>query len=353
MLLRAGGAIVIFARPRLEIGTGVDNYSWLPRRPFEVAERSGKSVQSLDRDGPFRTYFETYGGTATRDSEIFFQVVLQQIPDDLPGSQILAVNRVGEPTGLLYRELNGTVAVIPPVSEVDDRFRPIFGEIVRRLRERRSSLDLAPEWVRSLPPLPGETDHQSIIHDIQKQIQELEGRRDSQLHELEGLRNLKALLWESGSLGLQPAVQQAFGVLGFQIGSAAERPEAGAACPELRCDDLTVFYEVDASEESVHLDGFRKLHETVTEALLERGIEATGILVGNGARLKPLDAPERRASFTESCLNGCAKFGYAAVATPDLYRAVETVLRDPADEARKAAIRKSLLDAGGRWSYAG
>lgn len=343
ILLSSGGVVVLFARRLIEIGSGVDNYSWLLRRPFQVVERSGTSVRENRRDNPFLEYFDAFG---KKDSTLSFQVVLEQIPDDLPGRNVLAENKAGEVIGLLYRELNGTVAVLPPIREINDRFRSIITEVTRRLRERRSSLELAPEWVRSLPALPGEAERSVAIAELQAQIKELEARRDEEAAALEELRGLKALLWETGSLGLVPAVRHAFTLLGFDVEPRDERSSGSSI--RMRDGEREVICEVDASEGPVQLEGFRRLHEAVTETLLERGVEAKGVLVGNGNRLHPIEGGSGRPTFAENCLGGCEKFGYTAAPGFELYRAIEAILKDRGDE-RKRAVRESLLGATGVW----
>ena len=208
ILLSSGGVVMVFARPLVEIGTGVDNYSWLLNRPFDVVERAGVSVHPVQRENPLRTYFDTYGSSGRSDATLSFEVVLEGIPDDLTGRRVIAENRAAETIGLLYRELKGTVVILPPISEIDDRFRAIIREVIHRLGQRRSSIELAPPWVRALPPLPGEQEHVGAIAALDARIADLAREREAQINALEELRDLGTLLWETGELGLRPAVSR-------------------------------------------------------------------------------------------------------------------------------------------------
>ena len=348
ILLSTGGVVVLFARPRIEIGSSVDNYSWLLNRPFEVVDRSGTSVRPERHNNAFRDYFRSYE-TDGRSSLLHFQVVLERVPDDLPGARVLATNKAGETIGLLYRELRGTIAILPPVVEIDDRFREIISDVIRSLKERRSSIELAPDWVRTLAPVPGEAERRREIEDLDEHIATLEAKRDEQISELEELRDLKALLWETGPLGLVPAVRAALVVLGFDVRERSDEENASAI--RLTEEGGVMLCEVDASEGLVELGGFRRLHDAVTEELLERGTQAKGLLVGNGNRLQPIETSVPRRAFAANGLAGCEKFGYAAIPTVELYRATEAVLRRPEDTDLKQRIRQDIQGTAGEWRF--
>jgi len=114
---------------------------------------------------------------------------------------------------------------------------------------------------------------------------------------------------------------------------------------------ITAIGEVEGSEGPIDVDKSRQLLDYIEAEAIE-GRHHKGILIGNGSRLTPPEAPERVQQFSDHARRAAARFQFCLLPTTELFKAVSAVLESPQDEVLRAQIRRSLLNTVGTWSFA-
>jgi hypothetical protein len=207
----------------------------------------------------------------------------------------------------------------------------------------------APTWVDDIE-VPSASAHDAEIADLEIKNEELTRKISDLVQERNKLLNYRNLLFGTGKAVLEPIVRQALTLLGFAVPEPSTYK--GEWDVELR-DPLgggTAICEVEGAEGVVDYDKFRQLLTYIQDELLE-GREQKGLLIGNGHRLKDLNAVERQSQFSEHAMRAAARFGICMLPTTELFRAVCAVLAAPGDNALKIKIRESILTAVGTWNF--
>lgn len=113
----------------------------------------------------------------------------------------------------------------------------------------------------------------------------------------------------------------------------------------------TAIGEVGGSEGLIDVDKYRQLLDYYQAEVLE-GRNHKGTLIGNGFRLKELNAEERLNQFSVHATSGATASGFCLLPTTELFKAVCAVLETPQDEGLKIRIRDSILSRVGIWTFA-
>jgi hypothetical protein len=158
---------------------------------------------------------------------------------------------------------------------------------------------------------------------------------------LEAAGNLKGLLYETGK-PLESAVLDALNILGF---NAENYKDAESEFDALFVDPdgNRMLGEAEGkTEKAINIDKLDQLNRNVQEEFAKRADAsyAKGVLFGNAFRLAP--PSERAEFFTEKCLAGAKRLGFALVKTPDLF-SVARYLNDNADAEYARRCRSEIL----------
>jgi hypothetical protein len=114
----------------------------------------------------------------------------------------------------------------------------------------------------------------------------------------------------------------------------------------------TALGDVEGPDGAVDVHKSRQLLDYIEgEALLTRRYK--GILIGNGYRMKPPEANERQAQFTNHALIRASMYGTCLLPTTELFKAVCAVLKSPDNEGLKIEVRDSILNMVGPWTFSG
>jgi hypothetical protein len=350
-----GGLVICVLRPREDVKLiatqPVSNYNLLANAmSVELLEKTvkpgeGSKVSVISgAKGAMGGYFRVL-----RDQlrfEAYFDVGNARIAQEK--ATVFAVNSSGLPIAVEILVGKGRVCFVPlPYTVSPERLGAAFGRIIEAHYGEASETE-APVWAKDVA-IPGATAFDGRIAELESQRIRI-GNEISELDEKRSTRiNFRRLLFESG-LVLESVVRVSLRLLGFEV----PEPEtySGEWDVELRepVSGETAIAEIEGSEGLINIDKYRQLLEYVQTEILA-GRDPKGILIGNGFRLKPQDAKERGAQFSEHALHGAAKFDTCLVPTTELFRAVCAILEKPEDHELQLAIRKSILETAGVWIF--
>ncbi|HTD24936.1 MAG TPA: hypothetical protein VK738_19955 [Terriglobales bacterium] len=264
---------------------------------------------------------------------------------------IFAVNSVGHPIALEFPIEEGLLSLIPPAHNVpEDRVGAAIARLVyRHFNDQQKEVE-SPLWTSEIL-VPGSNVYDDRIAELKKQhggigleISSLEAKRDE-------LRNRVRLLFGYGKVVLEGEVRAALRLLGFHVKEPEEYTGEWDVDLHEPQSGKTAIGEVEGSEGVIDVDKYRQLLDYIEAESLE-GREHKGILIGNGFRLQPLDAPEREQQFSPHALRGAMRNQFCLLPTTELFKAVCAVLETQTDEALKATIRNSILSSVGIWTFA-
>jgi len=357
LLLLKGGVMVAVLRPNDQLPGSVnqfDRYSLIQfaapsalaliRSSVRAGDGSRISVDATARgalSGYFRHMRENLRFSAYLDTD---EANVTQA-----GGTVFAVNSVRKPVALEFVVGSARVCFIPVSQDVPgDR----VGAAIARVIEAHfgGPAEVAePAWAKEVA-VPGADAHDGRIDELEteksrigEEIAGLTARRT-------GLLNYRRLLFGSGKTVLEPVVRAAFREVGFTVPDPEDYE--GEWDVELResGSSRTAVGEVEGPEGAIDIDKYRQLLDYFQAEVLEGRIHK-GILIGNGYRLKELNAPERQNQFTEHALRGARQNGFCLLPTTELFKAVCAVLEAPENERLKIDIRNSILATVGVWSF--
>lgn len=205
----------------------------------------------------------------------------------------------------------------------------------------------APQWSKDPAySLEEEVHLAGEIGGIEKQIAELREHRKNAQDSLEAAGTLRGLLYETGK-PLESAVLDALRLLEFQ---AENYKDAESEFDVLFVDpegERLLGEAEGKNDKAVNIDKLDQLNRNVQEEFAKRSDTkySKGVLFGNAFRFTPLN--ERGEYFTEKCLSGAARLGFALVRTPDLFHVARYLKEHPDGEfARKC--RSEILNTSGK-----
>lgn len=298
-----------------ERSVSINRYSWLSDViDFSLTSRVGKEVKVVNKHHPFSQYLEAF-----KDS-LYFEAVLQpHRPKMIP----IATNKVGELIAVEYPIEGGKLILIPPLENPDPE--KLGGVLIDCLRGalKWSSPSGKPSWFLAYG-LPGEAEVIAKIKELNNEISEIEMERKEIESEYNKLEMLKSLLYEQGKYGLEPAVREAFRLLGFNVLEPDEYDEEYDLFSKE--EKLIVIGEIEGSEKQVDIGKYRQLLDYVDREETLNASKVKGILIGNGfIKIRP---EERGEQFTEAVIRGCKTRRFCRVTSYELYKAVHAVLSE-------------------------
>lgn len=205
----------------------------------------------------------------------------------------------------------------------------------------------APQW--SSEPTYALKEEKKVgeeICGIEKQIAELREQRKDAQQRLDAVGNLRGLLYETGK-PLESAILDALRLLEFRAENYKD-PESEFDVLFVAPDGERLLGEAEGkNDKAINIDKLDQLNRNVQEEFAKRSDTkySKGVLFGNAFRLTPLN--ERGEYFTDKCVAGAARLGFALVRTPDLFQVARHLKenRDP-EFARKC--RAEILNTHGK-----
>ncbi|MBE0426224.1 MAG: hypothetical protein IBX72_06220 [Nitrospirae bacterium] len=303
----------------------IDRYSWLPIG-FRPISRQGKEIKIINKHHPFNQYLNAF-----KDS-LYFEAVLERYREMLP----IATNKVGELIAVEYPIDQGRLIFLPSLNNPDSE--KVGGVLIDSLKGsfKWNIPDDKPAWL-STYSLHGEDKIIAEIKEIDDEISKIEKRKEELESEHNRLELLKSLLYEQGKYSLEPAVREAFKILGFNVLEPDEYDEEYDLFSKE--EDLIVIGEIEGSEKQVDIAKYRQLLDYVDREETSNASKVKGVLIGNGfIKIKP---EERDEQFTEAAIRGCRARKFCRITTYELYKAVQAVL---SGTIRKEEIKGQILN---------
>jgi len=321
----------------------INMYTWLPTLPNKYKrvynldlyfkERTGKEIGKINVKHQFSSYFREF-----KDNIRFESVLDERIRfEDFSNLDPIAMNRAGEWIAFEASFEQGKLIFLPPVSQ-DIPGNRVVDLIISCIKKivNEPQLDSYPSWVENYN-LPGEDQLLENIKELDNKESEIERERELLEKKINKLKLLKSLLYERGKYVLEPAVREAFKIIGFNVLVDYEEDYDLYA----KEDSLLVIGEIEGSENQIDVDKFRQLLDYVVE-IEGKGENCKGLLVGNGFLGE--EPKSRKQQFTDAAINGCKKQGYCRIATYELFKAVKKVLSNSNNEEIKRKIKKAILN---------
>jgi hypothetical protein len=249
----------------------------------------------------------------------------------------------GVATGIELRVGPGRIVFIPALEDVpagEYRFElaTAFVEAVKRAASGETEAD-APRWVRRYT-LPGLDDLEAAEAAAAQALQEAETQLAKARADAAGMAGLRNLLWAEGRYHFEPAVREAFRILGFAVDPDVDRPAT------IYADGRTFFFEVEGSRETVKEEVYIRLQRRVEKSMFETGETPKGIVVVNGQRRS---SPGRRTEPASRPLRIAAEnYRFALIHAPTLFDMVRAALSD--GDATKSRLRDAIFDAAGEFT---
>jgi len=356
LLHRGGGLLVCRLRPRGDalsiVGSEglqerIDRLSWLPMislvdRQHQLTfptngrfvPRKGRDVRFEGSGSPFEDYLREFDGHI--DYTAVYQDLLSTPIERF--ATILARNRVGDIIALEIPFDDGSLILVPPVVGV-----PPSREAIALLRavssaELRPSFSPEPDWLPSFP-FPGEEPLRDEVSSLEKRRASLAAKWEEAAAKLQAILGPKPMLYAKGRRVLLPAVERAFGILGFETdlegGHLVVRSEEGDAVVAVAATESA----------TVDVTAYRRLMHRVDRARTDGTGPDKGVLVVNASR--ELDPRHRPTQYTPAVLRGCESQRFCLVTAYELYKLVVDVAASSDDPGAAAAARRAICECDG------
>lgn len=342
-LLAAGKMLVVFTRPNVPhshiLGLpGYDRYAWLPAppgvsyRPPHLLPADGRGVSLVDSAHPLAQLVGKFQNWFT-----YRACFSERFPAFPEHGRVLMRSPGGAAIGIELRVGPGRIVFLPALEDVPSgeyRFdlATQFIKAMRQAQGGETEVD-APTWTRrfTLPKLDALEAEQQAAEQELKQAEERLTLAQANAMELAGLRRL---LWAEGHYQLEPAVRDAFRLLGYTLDADVDRPATMTA------DGRELLFEVEGSREVVDERPYIRLQRRLERDLIERSVTKKGVVIVNGHRRT---APGRRTEEITTALRiACENYRYALIPAPVLFRMVRAALAT--DEPAVAQQLRDLIN---------
>jgi hypothetical protein len=355
LLQRKGGIVICFLSPDGPVSTGfVNRYALLST----AAPRVAGLVQNFVRYGEGSRL--KILRTKVTASSAYFQVLQSavrfrahlMISDTqvaAEGGTTLATDSADYPVAAEFAIGEGRLCLLPEAIGISpERLGAAALRVIEAHFNKTAEVE-APSWAAD-STVPGADAHDEEITDLVKRSEELALRIEALKGEREDLMQYVRLLFGYGKAVLEPTVRSALRVIGFEVPEPDQY--AGEWDVELRDPESggTALGEVEGSDGPIDVDKYRQLLDYVDGEVLE-GRQHKGILIGNGYRQLPPDAPERQNQFSDHAQRGATRNNFCLLPTTELFKAVCAVLSRSADQNLKKSIRESLLSTTATWRF--
>jgi len=326
----------------------INIYSWLPPIIYDdfkhsfhldcyIKKRNAKEFSKIINTRAFGEYIHKL------PEENCYEAVLDNQIFSLIGSlektiKPIAYNKVGELVAFEIGFGEGKFIFLPPVTKCEDNDQ-MAGILIGCIKKELNmpELDSSPSWVERYS-LPGEKELSEKLKELSRREEELKKEREILKEKVDEFNLLRRLLFGSGKFVLEPAVREAFRILGF----AVQKPEDYKEDYDLFAieDDLWVIGEIEGSKGQIDVWKYRQLLDYVDKATIE-GRKCKGLLIGNG--FLDQEPSTRQEQFTEKAINGCRSHNFCRITTFELYKAVEKVLSSHDNNDLKEKIKKAII----------
>jgi len=348
LIKKKGGIVVSILRPETAGDPFVDSVLGNVGTLLRGSVRAGAGSQMRvlrSAKGVSGPYFQILNG------KLLFTAHLDLSENRITASEgsIFAVDSVGYPIAVEFLVGEGRVCFLPPPNNVTvDQFGAALAKIITTHFRKASQVD-APAWAGGIA-VPGANIHDEEIAALRKRTEETAQLIGSLEDDRKKLLDYVQLLFGYGKGVLEPAVRSALRLIGFDVREPEEYE--GEWDVELKepHSGRTALGEVEGAESVIDVDKYRQLLDYIEQESLE-GRDHKGILIGNGFRLLPPEAPERQNQFSDHAQRGAARNQFCLLPTTELFKAVCAVLESPQDEILKSGIRESLLSTTGPWAF--
>ena len=343
-LLRQGGLLVVildslqlmrYVSGRYSYTGGtiytVTNYDFLGERFFScVRNGTGSNLEILDNAEPFSVVIKT-------SSVQWSAFIAATPPDRFTSTKFFARNGAGSFIGGQVAFEPGNVVFLPNFKQLNEEQ---FFEACCEYRFKREGTP-PPPWAEEVS-LPGASDSDSKIAQIDERVREIEQLRLEAIRERDGLLAFKKLLYEKGKTQLEPIVLRALDQLGFATTPSATIQDTG-----LEIDGRTTegsqpgILEVKGSKKQISFDEFSSFVPKILADFQASGCASKAIFVGNGLCEVP---PEERIGdkvFSPHVLQAAKSQSIVLVSSVELFAVMCGVLSG--DITDFETIRETIL----------
>jgi hypothetical protein len=333
-LLARGGTIAVFARPNqtFRFITGfpaADMYCWLPV-PDDMAYREPYLVpafgtQVVVTDGssamaPFVNAFQSW---------FHYRAYFAEHLAEFAGKgQIFARSVGGAAVGVRFQIGEGSLYFLPAMystPEGEPRFnlaQTLLGCLTQSVHAAAD--EAPPDWISSVH-MPGAEPLEVAVEQAHERLDEATERYEEAKTQLDTVAHFRRLVWQEGRYGLEPAVREAFQLLGFKVGMDVDTPAI------LEADGRTAFLEVEGSDEPVVEWPYFRLQKRLEKDLIATRNVKKGVIVVNGLRRVPPN--ERTESYSDALRIACENYRYALLTGEGLLDLVRAAQGDSSEES--------------------
>jgi hypothetical protein len=206
---------------------------------------------------------------------------------------------------------------------------------------RAATVESPPEWAQRFK-IPGVSDYERKIAEIETELAEVHGRLQSACEERDALLGYRRLLYAKGR-ALEEAVISALTELGF----SAQTVGKGRHDVVFESAEGRGIAEVEGKDaQPIRLAKVDQLNRVVQEDFETHDEPAHGVLIGNAFRLS--EPEKRQEPFTDDAKKAASRFNHGLLSTAHLFEALVVVLGDPNNEELRASLRAAVLDSAGK-----
>jgi hypothetical protein len=345
-LLANTGVIAVFAQPPVTLrgveGTdGLSSYWWLPSATgieyeHSIISADGTQAHVVDYQHAMAPFL--LGQLANVSYRA--RVDVEAMPSFAERGRVFARSYGGAAIGVELAVGGGKLVLLPALKSVpsgdaryalSDSLQACLRRMLGVMAEGRE-----PGWLGTYA-LPGLDVRAGALADARARLREAQHAADAAEDAHTELARYQALLWQEGTLGLDPAVTAALRLVGFEVYGA--NPDE----LEIRCGDAAALVEIDARDGAVGMAAHYRLRQRIERAIERRASAPRGVIIVNGHRLRP---PGERPQQASDALRLAAEtMRYCVATTASLFEAVRTQLSG--DAAAVEAFRHALLSTDG------
>ena len=236
----------------------------------------------------------------------------------------------------------GKIVFLPPLKSIEQlKVSGILIDCIRRSLHWTEPLK-KPHWITKYS-LAKEKTIKSEIDSFKEREKEIKNLIDAQEKKMFRLEMVKSLLYEQGKHGLEPAVREAFRIIGFNVLDPEKYEEEYDLF--IKDEDLIIIGEIEGSIKQIGVTKYRQLLD-YTDVRLTRGEKIKGLLIGNG--LLEADPEKRNEQFTNEAIRGCESKRFCRITTYELFKAVKAVIENP--ECRDG-IKQVIINCDNEYKF--
>lgn len=317
----------------------INRYSWFPNSKlypyyFHPIDRFGETINLLDRKHPFAPFISALS------SDIYYEAIIDSKIKEI--AKPIATNKVEELISCEVPFGKGKIVFLPPLKDIEQqKVSGILIDCIRKSLHWTEPLK-KPPWITTYS-LAKEKTIKSEIDSLKEREKEIKNLIDEQEKKMFRLEMIKSLLYEQGKHGLEPAVREAFRILGFNVIEPDKYEEEYDLF--IKEGDQIIIGEIEGSIKQVGVTKYRQLLD-YTDVRLTEGEKVKGMLIGNGL----LEAqPEKRGEqFTGEAIRGCESKRFCRMTTFELFKAVRSVIENP--ECRDG-IKQAIINCDNEYKF--